>query len=180
MGCILLSSYIIRKCTVIVYIMHYIILIYAKFHGNSTCSDNVIHQRGGSCSFLSNRKKIKNSPTNHFNSLYLLYSTVLSPWLNIFKQVHFYFSKNLFEKVLPVNNIIMLLMTIEMAILLVDECDSNSDGEKRRRSRTNFTSWQMDELERAFHECHYPDIFSRETLATRLNLVESRVQVCWL
>lgn len=58
-----------------------------------------------------------------------------------------------------------------------DECDSNSDGEKRRRSRTNFTSWQMDELERAFHECHYPDIFSRETLATRLNLVESRVQV---
>lgn len=114
--------------------------------------------------------------------IHCIYYIVLfkSPWWNIFKQVHFYFSKNLFEKVLPVNNIIMLLMTIEMAILLVDECDSNSDGEKRRRSRTNFTSWQMDELERAFHECHYPDIFSRETLATRLNLVESRVQVCWL
>lgn len=61
---------------------------------------------------------------------------------------------------------------------LIDDCDSNSDGgDKRRRSRTNFTSWQMDELERAFHDCHYPDIFSREALAVRLNLVESRVQV---
>ena len=62
--------------------------------------------------------------------------------------------------------------------IITDDCDSNSDGgDKRRRSRTNFTSWQMDELERAFHDCHYPDIFSREALAVRLNLVESRVQV---
>lgn len=60
----------------------------------------------------------------------------------------------------------------------LDDCDSNSEsGDKRRRSRTNFTSWQMDELERAFQECHYPDVFSRETLAVRLTLIESRVQV---
>ncbi|KAI5699071.1 hypothetical protein M8J75_015917 [Diaphorina citri] len=62
----------------------------------------------------------------------------------------------------------------------------NADGDgnlsddlasKRRRSRTNFNSWQLEELERAFLASHYPDVFMREALALRLDLKESRVAV---
>ncbi|XP_011170332.1 uncharacterized protein LOC105203254 [Solenopsis invicta] len=58
-------------------------------------------------------------------------------------------------------------------------CDGESDegGNKRRRSRTNFNSWQLEELERAFLSSHYPDVFMREALAVRLELKESRVAV---
>ncbi|ODM92629.1 Homeobox protein unc-4 [Orchesella cincta] len=49
------------------------------------------------------------------------------------------------------------------------------EGSNRRRSRTNFSSWQLEEMERAFQASHYPDVFMREALALRLNLKESRV-----
>ncbi|KAF4528738.1 hypothetical protein B566_EDAN017233 [Ephemera danica] len=52
-----------------------------------------------------------------------------------------------------------------------------SSSSKRRRSRTNFNSWQLEELERAFQASHYPDIFMREALAMRLDLKESRIAV---
>nr|AAW23068.1 Unc-4 [Oikopleura dioica] len=48
---------------------------------------------------------------------------------------------------------------------------------KRRRTRTNFTQLQINELEKAFNQSHYPDIYMREALALRLELAESRVQV---
>ena len=75
------------------------------------------------------------------------------------------------DRNIPIHNIYDFITWLFYVI------DSESDDAKRRRSRTNFSQWQLEELERVFQSCHYPDVFMREAMALKLDLKESRISV---
>ena len=60
-----------------------------------------------------------------------------------------------------------------------DSLDLNSRAPKhyQRRNRTKFTPEQTSELENAYERTQYPDALTREELAERLDIPESRIQV---
>ncbi|UXI19090.1 DnaJ-like protein subfamily C member 16 [Sarcoptes scabiei] len=54
---------------------------------------------------------------------------------------------------------------------------TNKKKKKKRRHRTIFTSFQLEELEKAFKDAHYPDVYAREMLSLKTDLPEDRIQM---
>lgn len=75
-----------------------------------------------------------------------------------------------------------VLRDLESPAIINCNNNSNSSGGHnvrlyQRRNRTKFTAEQVEELEKAFEKTQYPDALTREELAERLHISESKIQV---
>lgn len=64
-------------------------------------------------------------------------------------------------------------------MMKMTQVDNNlcTGQKKKRQTRVTFTPFQVQEMENVFQQSHYPDVNTRDVLASRLQLTEGRIQV---